>query len=91
MQFVRLELENYCSVQLSYGADVLRSFNDLLMARNRGPVTPLLVYHKSGRGLWGVAFGVMQVTPEADVQDRRVGRRVRNSPEERCIPRGRET
>ena len=29
----------------------------------------------------------MQVTPEADVQDRRVGRRVRNSPEERCIPR----
>ena len=37
--------------------------------------------------LGSVAFGIMQVAPEADVQDRRVGRRVGNSPEERCTPR----
>src|SRR6266550_6001911 len=43
--------------------------------------------HKSRCRLGSVAFGIMQVAPEADVQDRRVGRRVRNSPEERCTPR----
>lgn len=43
--------------------------------------------HKHRRRLRSVAFGVMQVTSEADVQDRRVGRRIRDSPEERSIPR----
>ena len=43
--------------------------------------------HKHRRRLRSVAFGVMQVTSEADVQDRRVGRRIRDSPEERCTPR----
>ena len=42
--------------------------------------------HKHRRRLRSVAFGIMQVTSEADVQDRRVGRRIWDSPEEGCIP-----
>ena len=38
MQFVRLELEIRCSIQLNYGEDISRSCNDLLMAGNRGLV-----------------------------------------------------
>jgi hypothetical protein len=36
MQFVRLEFENHCSVQLSYGAGISRSLNDLLMSGKSG-------------------------------------------------------
>ena len=40
--------------------------------------------------LGSVTFGIMQVAPETDVQNRRIGRRVRNCPEQRCTRRGEE-
>src|SRR6478609_7684064 len=42
--------------------------------------------HKHRCRLRSEAFGIMQVTSEADIQDRRVCRRIRDSPKEGCIP-----